>query len=137
MLDGARQPIEQVHRFLRPVVVAQCFGLGERHLVARVAGLLGRFVGGERFGVFIEREVGFAQIEVGERAAVAVGERFDRGAVATQQIQAHAEPARWWRGCGWVALRARPLLREARGSCVALTDRADDLHDLVRPEAAR
>ena len=94
LFDGAGQLVEHVDRFLRPAVVAQRFGLRQRHLIARIAGLLGRLVGGQRFGVLIERQIGFAQIEMGERAAVAVRERFDRVAVAAQQIQADAQPGR-------------------------------------------
>ena len=137
LLDGAGQPVEHVQRFLRAAVVAQRFGLGQRHLIARIAGPLGRLVGRQRLGILIERKIRLAQVEVRERAAVAMRERFDRVAVAAQQIQANAQPGR----CGRAAVR---LLFELAGGLaqlaivrIALADRGGDLHDLIRPKRRR
>ena len=134
LLDGAGQPIEHVQCFLRPAVVAQRFGLGERHLIARVAGPLGRLVGRERLGVLIERQVRLAEIEVRQRAAVAVGERFDRVAVAAEQVQANAQPGRRRRAAVRLLFELAGGLAQLAVVGIALADRGGDLHNLIRPE---
>ena len=117
LLDGARQLVEHFHGLLRAAVVAQRFGLRQRHLIARVAGLLGRLVGRERFGILIERQIRLAQIEMRQGAAVAVRERFDRVAVAAQQIQANAQPGRRRRAAVRLLFQLGRRPRAARDSC--------------------
>ena len=86
-----------------------------------VAGLLGRLVGRERLGVLVEGEVGLAQVEVGQRAAVAVRERVDGVAVAAEQVLADAQPGRRRRAAVRLRLRARRPRRAGRGSWRSLS----------------
>ena len=134
LLDGTRQGVERIERGLRLAGVALGFGLGEDHGVAGVAGLFGRLVGGERIVVLVEREVGLAEVEVRERAAVAVRERVDGVAVAAQQVVADAKPGVHRRAAVRLGLELGDRVAEVAVAGVVVGDGAGDLVDLARAE---
>ena len=72
-----------------------------------------------------------------ERAAVAVSERFDRIAIAAQQIQAHAQSRRRRRAAIWLLFQLGRGFAQFAIVAVALPNRGNDLHDLVWPERTR
>ena len=71
----------------------------------------------------IERQVGLAQVEVGQRPAVAVRERLDRVAVAAQQVQAHAQPGRRGRAAVRLLFQLARRLAQLAIVAIALADR--------------
>src|SRR5882757_1184808 len=71
---------------------------------------------------------------MGERAAIAMSERFDRIAVAAQQIQANAQACRGCRAAVRLFFQLASGLAQLAIVAVTLANRGNDLHDLVWPE---
>src|SRR5262249_29155186 len=99
-----------------------------------VTGAFGRLVGRERIFVLVEREVGLAEIEVRERAAVAVGKRFDGFAVSTEQVVAHAQASGHGRAAVGLGFELSDGIAEVAVAAVVVGHGGGDLLDLARAE---
>ena len=132
-----RKLVERVERFLQPAVVAQRLGLGQRDLISRVTGPLGRLVRGQRFVILVERQIGFAQIEMRECPAVAVREHLDRVAIAAQQVKADTQPGRRRRAAARLLFELGRRVAQLAVVSIALADRGRDLRNLIRPKPRR
>ena len=71
---------------------------------------------------------------MGERTAVAVGERLDGFAVAAEQVVADAEPGVHRRAAVRLVFELADRIAQVAVAAVVVGDRAGDLLDFARPE---